>query len=193
MLKLEGMRFGRLVIVRRVPGGAWLCQCDCGKMSYATTSNLRGGNSKSCGCALQEVRTTHGMSRTPTYIVWKTMHSRCRSMNPATYPNYMGRGISVCAEWSDFTVFLKDMGPKPRPDFDLDRTNNDLGYSKTNCRWVSRQQNLNNRRNNRRLDFDGRSLTISEWAQVTGLNYRTLNNRINRGWSIDRALTEPPS
>lgn len=191
MLDLVGHRFGRLLVIERVPGGAWICDCDCGRKAIVTTSNLRGGNSTSCGCKKDEACTTHGMSRTKEYVTWKTMHHRCRSTNPAQRPHYLDRGIVVCAEWKDFTVFLRDMGKHPGKGYDLDRINNDLGYSKENCRYVSRSVNLNNRRCNRRITFNGKTQTIADWALETGINYRTLNNRINRGWAVEDAMIAP--
>ena len=190
MLDLVGQRFGRLVVSGRVPGSAWLCRCDCGRSKIVTTSNIRGGNSTSCGCKTDEARTTHGMTHTREYKTWKAMKHRCQPQNPNA-EHYFERGIAVCKEWSDFMVFLRDMGKHPGKGYDLDRINNDLGYSKENCRYVSRSINLNNRRCNRRVTFDGRTQTIADWAVETGINYRTLNNRINRGWPIEKALIAP--
>lgn len=188
MRNLQGKRFGRLVVECRVPGGAWLCRCDCGLTSIAITGNLKRKNSRSCGCAWKEAITTHGLTDTLEYRTWKAMHHRCRSIKPHLFPHYAGRGIKVCDEWSDFTVFLRDMGKRPSRRHQLDREDNDAGYSKDNCRWALPQKNLNNKRNNHYINFEGRRQTIAEWALERGINYRTLNNRINRGWPIARAM-----
>jgi len=119
------------------------------------------------------------------------MKHRCVSKHPSISPNYRERGISVCAEWDDFVIFLKDMGTRPTPRHQLDRIDNDKGYSRENCRWVTATQNRNNTRQNRYIEFDGKRQTIAEWANELGINYRTLNNRINRGWSVARALATP--
>lgn len=190
MLDFVGQRFGRLVALRRVPGGSWMCQCDCGKISYALTGNLKSGNSTSCGCSWREKITTHGATNTPEYMNWKAMHTRCRSNLPRIKPHYKDRGITVSEEWGNFVTFLKDMGLRPTPDSEVDRINNDLGYSKENCRWASSKENLNNRRGNRVVEYEGKKQTIAEWADELGMNYRTLNNRINRGWPIERALSQ---
>lgn len=168
-----------------------MCKCDCGKVSYAITSNLRKGNSKSCGCAIDEARTKHGLTGSVEHLVWRGMRSRCNSKGDLAWRNYGGRGIKVCPEWDDFTVFLKDMGLRPSARHELDRIDNDKGYEKANCRWIIHQHNLNNKRSNRYVVYDGRRQTIAEWALELGVNYRTLNNRINRGWPVERALTEP--
>jgi hypothetical protein len=86
---------------------------------------------------------------TSTYWSWQAMRSRCMNPNSASYKNYGGRGISVCARWDDFANFLADMGERP-PGMTLDRANNGAGYDKDNCRWATRnQQRLNSRNPNR--------------------------------------------
>lgn len=191
MLKLEGHRFGRLEVIARVPGTAWLCKCDCGKTAVVTTSNLRGGNSQSCGCARHESNRTHGMSGSQEYRTWKSMHSRCKCKHPVTRRNYLDRGIKPCSEWSDFTIFLRDMGKHPGKGFELDRIDNDKGYSKDNCRWITTRGNRINRRSTHWLEFDGKKQTIADWSLEIGINPRTLSNRLLRGWTVEEALTEP--
>jgi len=185
-----GQRFGRLTVVKREPGGVWLCECDCGNFSHVITGNLKNGGSRSCGCLWREKITVHGLTGSPEYKAWKAMHSRCRSNHPKIRSIYKDRGIVVCPEWGDFSTFLRDMGMKPAPKTDLDRIDNEKGYSKANCRWLTHRQNLNNRRNSRFVEFDGKRQTIADWAEELGLNYRTLNNRFNRGWPPEKALSK---
>jgi hypothetical protein len=186
----EGQKFGMLTVLRRGADAKWMCRCDCGKVTFVITSNLRRGNTKSCGCVRLDAMVKHGMAGTKEYAVWCEMRARCGNAKSTAFRNYGARGITVCPEWSDFVTFLTDMGPRP-PGCDLDRRDNDKGYSKDNCRWISRQRNLNNKRTNRFVEYDGKSQTIADWAAELGLHYRTLNNRINRGWPVDRALTTP--
>lgn len=186
---LDGRRFGRLVVLRRGAGAKWICQCDCGRVTLVVTTNLTKGNSKSCGCARNESITKHGLTSSPEYSIWRGMRSRCQS-NSAAFRNYADRGIGVCPEWSDFVIFLKDMGQRPGKGFEIDRIDNEKGYSKENCRWVRKRINLNNKRTNRLIEYNGMTRTIAEWAAILEMNYRTINNRINRGWPIDRALSE---
>jgi hypothetical protein len=193
MQMLEGMRFGKLVVLRRERGGVWMCQCDCGRISYPTTSNLRGANTQSCGCVRDQKRTKHGLVNTPEYKVWKGMRSRCHGATDGQYRNYGARGLTVAPEWNDFAVFLRDMGQRPSPKHQLDRIDNEKGYSKENCRWATAQQNHNNTRSNRLIEYQGATKTIAEWADELGIIYPTLRNRLNRGWPVERALTEPVS
>lgn len=193
MQDLSGERFGRLLVSQYVGGGLWRCVCDCGATSQVLTSNLKKGNSTSCGCKRRETSFKHGMSGSRVFSVWRSMIQRCHNPKDRSFHNYGGRGIRVCDEWREsFSQFIADMGARPEG-YDLDRIDNDKGYGPDNCRWVSRQRNLNNRRNNRVIEFRGKSQTIAQWASELGMNYRTLNNRINRGWPISRALSEGAS
>jgi hypothetical protein len=119
------------------------------------------------------------------------MRSRCSNPNDHAYHNYGGRGIQVCERWNDYAAFLADMGRKPHPKMQIDRIDNSKGYGPDNCEWAICKKNQNNKRSNRRVEFGGRVQTIAQWAEEIGINYRTLNNRINRGWTVERALTTP--
>jgi hypothetical protein len=99
-----------------------------------------------------------GLRRLPEYEVWKSMRQRCLNVRNRDYPDYGGRGISVSAEWSDFLVFYQDMGPRP-DGYLLDRRNNDEGYSKANCRWVTALESVKNRRPITHCKRKGHALT----------------------------------
>lgn len=87
----------------------------------------------------------HGMSRTLTYFTWENMVKRCHNLKHKNYPDYGGRGITVCDKWRDFSGFYEDMGKKPI-NLSLDRIDNDKGYYKENCRWVTRTTQSHNQR-----------------------------------------------
>jgi hypothetical protein len=92
---------------------------------------------------LSRVRvTTHGLSHTAEYKTWQHMKRRCR-----VEPEYAGRGIKVCERWANsFTTFYADMGPRPSPQYSIDRIDNDGDYEPSNCRWATAsQQRLNQR------------------------------------------------
>jgi DNA-binding phage protein len=101
----------------------------------------------------------------PEYNVWQGMWCRCkRPANPG-YRYYGGRGISVCHRWRDFYLFIKDMGLRPSLNHQLDRINVDGNYEPGNCRWVTTKQQGNNKRNNVRVEIDGKVKTIAEWCE----------------------------
>lgn len=123
-----------------------------------------------------------------TYRVYVSMLHRCRNVNHPNYASYGGRGITVCERWLSFEHFLNDLGPQPAG-MQLDRINNDKGYSPDNCRWATRKQNSRNTRRNHILVINGESACISEWAERAGINKTTLLLRIRRGWSPEQAVS----
>lgn len=190
VLNLVDQRFGRLTALRYVEKGKWFCKCDCGTTITVITTNLTKGNSKSCGCARREALFKHGMGKTPMYHAWQGIRQRCENPKNQAFPNYGGRGIKVCDRWQEFPNFLADMGIRP-DGMELDRIDNDGDYAPENCRWVTPKANLRNKRTSHKVEWRGLTLTISEWAERTGIHQRTLFNRIGRGWSVERAMTEP--
>lgn len=137
-------------------------------------------------------RTTHGMAKvggraTPTYRTWQQMKARCLNPTVAHFPRYGGRGIRVCDRWMRFENFLSDMGERPAGT-ELDRINNDGHYEPGNCRWLTHKQNARNRSDNRMLVVGGRSMTLAEWAEETGLSKATLAGRLRLGWSADEVV-----
>ncbi len=182
-------KFGRLKIVREVKGRKQKrrveCFCDCGQKVTTYLSDLRTGHTKSCGCLRTEKATTHGKTGTNLFNVWRSMRSRCD--NPKE-KNYNGRGITVCPEWSDFTVFERDMGGTYAKGLELDRVDNNGSYCLENCRWVKRKNNSRNRRTNRLIEYQGDIRCLIEWSEITGIHKDTLRKRLDRGWPIEKAL-----
>lgn len=195
---LAGMRFGKLIVTERAgtsSGNAtWYCLCDCGKKTVVTACNLKHGGTVSCGCHrdtnVSSINKTHGKSNTDEYHCWLHMHARCSNRESSDYPNYGGRGIKVCERWLLFEAFLADMGERPSRRHSIDRINNDGDYGPGNCRWATREQQGNNKRSNRKLSCNGVELTLSQWATRTGISRGAIKQRLKRGWSVERSLTE---
>lgn len=137
---------------------------------------------------------THGQSgtmRSPTYRTWSSMKMRCLNPKAIDYLRYGGRGISICDRWlHSFENFLADMGERPQG-MQLDRINNDGDYEPTNCRWISKRQNACNRKSSVFIVIDGKKLTATEWADITGISASTILGRIKKGWNPVRAATQP--
>ncbi len=127
----------------------------------------------------------------PEYGVWQAMRRRCMNPDCRDYPRYGGRGITVCKEWDSYDVFLSDMGLRPSDDHQIERRDNDRGYSPENCRWATRVEQARNKSNNRRVTARGKRLTLVEWAEVTGLGAATIKKRLDSGWPNELALFTP--
>ena len=150
-------------------------------------------------------RRRHGVSRTPEYRVWLGIKARCTNESHPAWADYGGRGITVCARWgSSVEAFVKDMSPKPSPEHQIDRADNDSGYwcgkcdecsalgRKANCRWVMPVVNDRNRRSNHMIEFRGERLAMAEWCERFGIRHDIVGRRLKRGWSVEEALTTPP-
>lgn len=127
----------------------------------------------------------------PLYGVWNTMRQRCQNPASKSYARYGGRGITVDPSWNNFWAFVQDMGERP-PGTSIERINNDGPYSPANCRWATRTEQCNNTSTNKKIEYRGKLQTISQWAHELGFNPRLIFTRLNRGWSVERALTTPP-
>jgi hypothetical protein len=174
-----------------------LCVCDCGKKVIVTTGSLRSGSIVSCGCRRREhwnsFSRRHRQTRSPTHWSWSAMVARCTIRNTPGWKRYGGRGIRVCKRWlgrKGFERFLVDMGPRPLG-HTLDRKKVNGHYTPRNCRWATRQVQANNTRSNRRILWNGEALTVAEWSARTGIDRCTLVARLECGWTVQRALTEP--
>jgi hypothetical protein len=134
----------------------------------------------------------HGATKagkaTSEYIAWRQMRLRCEDPKNISFSSHGARGISVCSRWAAFSAFLDDMGPKPSPKHSLDRVDNDGNYTPSNCRWADRKTQGRNRSDNHLITLGGVALILTDWAEKRGLNRSTVNARLRRGWSPERAL-----
>lgn len=122
------------------------CQCICSTIKTIAVGDLRSGKSTQCvSCHISKKNTSHGLSKTPTYRTWAGMVGRCLNPNNTDYLLYGGRGIKLYEPWKKFENFIRDMGAKPKR-MEIDRIDPDGNYEPANCRWVTRQQNVDNRR-----------------------------------------------
>lgn len=198
-IDLTGQIYGRLEVKELVSRGKkriWKCVCSCGNNLALATERLRSGNTKSCGC-LKRDRTIernyrHGLTKTSEYNSWQSMKQRCLNPNNGDYRHYGGRGIEVCERWSDFKNFLEDMGRKPNAHSTIERIDNAKGYEPSNCIWSTQKAQCNNKRSNHYLEYQCETYTMKELAELTGINYSTLRERINnRKMTPEEAVHSP--
>jgi hypothetical protein len=194
---LLGSTFGLLRVVAREknkPDGSsrWKCICACGETRIVAGTGLRAGRHKSCGCAsprfTSDRMVTHNLSRSREYKIWQGMKIRCSdSAKGKTRRNYYAKGIRVCDRWMSFDAFINDMGMSPVGST-IERVDGSIGYNKQNCRWATRKEQANNTTRNVRVDHDGVSLNISQWAERLGIKPNTLLYRLRRGTPKHLAL-----
>lgn len=126
--------------------GIWLC--GCGKEFEARNTHIKGGQ-LSCGCKRTKppIKIVHGWSKTQEYVAWGSMMARCYKQNHVAFSRYGGRGIDVCQEWHDVSAFCKWANINGcSTGTQLDRIDNNKGYSPSNCRFVTSSENCMNKR-----------------------------------------------
>lgn len=127
--------------------------------------------------------TKHGLWGTRLYTIWGNMIQRCTNPNNNNYPRYGGRGINICNEWRNsfqaFHDWAIDNGYKE--DLQIDRIDNDGNYEPGNCRWTTATYNLNNTSRSVTITHNNETHTVAEWARITGVNEKTLRNRLKAG------------
>lgn len=207
MVNISNQRFGRLIAIEPLGSDKhhsiiWKCKCDCGNIVNVDGRSLRRGMTRSCGCLAHDVhlsgdiRRKHGGCGTRLYATWKRIKNRCNNPNSPDYQKWYGKfGITVCEEWSNSFEKFRDwsLSHGYRDDLTIDRIDYTKGYSPDNCRWVTAKEQANNKRNVSKIEYNGESHTISEWADITGLSRSILYNRICvYKWDIERALTTLP-
>lgn len=212
---LSNQRFGKLIAIK-INGQlqsrtAWLCRCDCGKLTTVRATSLLAGYTTSCGCHrmqtalinIEGAALKHGQfikgKPSKEYTSWSQMIQRCHNPNNLSYPKYGGAGISVANRYrfgeggkTGVECFLEDIGKAPTPNHSVDRYPNKAGnYEPGNIRWASKQEQARNTNRNRYITYNGKTLIAQEWADLTGIGSATIRRRLQLKWSISDTLTTP--
>lgn len=177
----------------------FICPICRGK-GKATTTEIKSGVRKSCGCLrrkngsefFKKYNTTHGESRTSLYSRWNSMISRTKNQNDPSYKQYGARGIKVCEEWEIYENF-KEWALKNgySQELTLERKDNNAGYNPDNCIWADWDTQNNNKQQSRKEEYKGQIKTVRQWAEIYNICYSTLLGRLNRGMTIKEAIETP--
>jgi hypothetical protein len=133
-------------------------------------------------------RATHKRTRTRLYRIWASIKQRCLNPHDQSFPDYGGRGITICDEWrDDFLAFANYVEPDPGAR-EIGRIDNELGYQPGNIRWETRRQNTRNTRNTHWVEYQGRRLSLAEVCEGTSLSSSAVGWRLRHGWNVERAL-----
>lgn len=184
---------------------AQVFRCDCGNVTVTTVYQVLKEDVVSCGCHKRGLignrSRTHDMTHTTLYARWHSMKKRCqRTMNPR-YRRYGGRGIAVCQEWMDSFMAFREwaMSHGYREDLQIDRIDNDKGYSPDNCRFVTCKANQRNRSSNQLIEAWGETKTIVEWTEDARchVSANTLQSRVSGrlakiAFTPEDAISMPP-
>lgn len=126
-------------------------------------------------------------SKTVERYTWQAMKRRTINPRCHNYSSYGGRGIKVCDEWmNSFAAFYAHIGPRPGPEYTLDRIDNNGDYEPGNVRWALRSEQARNMRRNVMLTYKGETHCVKDWEVIMGFEEGLILNRIRRGWVGDR-------
>lgn len=199
---LTGQKFGRLQVIRKSDENIqkksdfimWYCKCDCGNYKDVRSQDLRNGKTQSCGCLHKEIISTHGLSRGKLdrlYQIWVDMRSRCNNSKLKCYHNYGGRGIKVCNEWNNYKNFYEwSMDNGYDENLTIDRINVDGNYEPSNCKWSTKLEQENNKRNNRYGLYQGKRMSVSDFIRITNISRSFVITQLNNGKSFDAIKDE---
>ena len=203
---LAGMTFGKLIVKSRDANQgkkvAYNCICECGNTVTVQSYKLLVGHTKSCGCLRSDAAKKRGVANGihaphyshgyalkgevhPLWNKWSSIKARCYNEKVSGYKNYGGRGIVMCQEWKESSAAFIDwcLSAGWAPGLQIDRIDNNKGYSPDNCRFATPRQNSNNRRSNR-LSGDK---TLAQISRETGIEYAKLRYRLTHGFSLAEA------
>lgn len=201
----------RIESTRRPCGEAvrnYICICkECGKEFHASHSLITTHCASLCKeCKVKNRKLSNNpYYRTRIYSIWRCMINRCYWKGHKQYKDYGGRGITICPEWRHNSIAFGDwaMANGYRDDLTIDRIDVNGNYEPSNCRWATRKEQAENKRERRKgkgngrnkslIEINGESKTRDEWCDFYGISRKTVEKRIYQlKWDVVKAITTPP-
>lgn len=190
---LKGKKFNKLIAIEEAenkitPKGKkvtqWLCLCECGNKKIVSSNNLKRGHIKSCGCIVSKGSTKHNCSNKRIYHIYSNMIQRCTNINNKSYKDYGFRNIKVCDKWKkDFINFYNwAMKNGYEDNLTIDRIDVNGNYEPQNCRWVSKEIQARNKRNNNYITIHNETHCLSEWSRRLKIPVSTLRRKGKDDW-----------
>ena len=201
----SGEQFGYIIVLsetekRKRNYVVYKCKCaKCGRIfensiEHYIQRHKNGYSNMTCGCFNRHKNNLYknGLSNSRIYDIYNNMKQRCYNPNCKSYKHYGKRGIKICDEWkNNFISFYNwSMNNGYNDLLSIDRINVNGDYEPKNCRWIPFGQQMSNKTNTTILEYNGERKTLVQWASEYELKVCTLRTRINRGWSVERALNE---
>ena len=176
-----------------------LCECSCKDKTKRDLllRSLLSGNTKSCGCLNKELAVArnvkHNCKRRGTnnklYNTWVEMRRRCYTHTCQSYPNYGGRGIKVCDDWSEFSAFQDwALHNGYQEGLTIERDDFNGNYEPENCRWIPKSEQSKNRRMCHFIEHNGLRMTVTDWSRFTGISRGTITQRLKRGLPLNEVF-----
>lgn len=210
-IDLTGKRFGYFVVLERFrqyrhKETYYKCQCDCGKIFMVRGGNLNSGHTKSCGCQSRKMSAdkhcTHRMTKSQIYRVWSDMKNRTKKGTYNNKSTYKSLNIKVCEEWKKSFIafyewsikngYTEEKTETNRNKLTIDRIDPYGDYCPENCRWVDMKEQGNNRTHHILVEFNGKTQTLSQWADGYKIPYKLFYTRYRvLGWDIERIINTP--
>ena len=202
---LTGKVFGKLIVIKKVGtdkkyNTQWLCKCECGNEKIVARDKLIIGHTTSCGCArknfFKNLNKIHGLSHSRLWYVWYNIKNRCYRNTSKYYKYYGGRGITMCKEWLDDYQNFYNWAIKngydetaPKGACTIDRIDVNGNYEPNNCRWISMREQSRNKRNNKRISYNGETHCLKEWAEILSVDYKKLRDRMYKHNNFEKVIT----
>lgn len=182
IINITGQKFNKLTAINYVGNESWLFKCDCNETVIKKSADVKRGKIKACSRKCL----TGNPIKHPLYYTWDGIKKRCYQKNSFGYENYGGRGIIMCDEWKNsFWTFVNDMGEKPSINHTIERINNNDNYYKENCKWSTKKEQSNNRRNNIFISYQNKIFTLYNLCKILNLKHSTVY------WNLKKSKLTP--